>query len=145
VLADGSGVVVSGTELIPLSDPPREKAGKMLVDDFLFVAESGKYVLIDHGDGTATFADGAVTVVDGHTISAAGDGSYVVVDGSVTRTVVASATPVLEGEGDGSGVVEDAKATDAAVSSGSVGPLISAMGICSKVLILSVLVGMMMI
>jgi len=145
VLADGSGVVVSGTELIPLSDPPREKAGKMLVDDFLFVTESGKYVLIDHGDGTATFADGAVTVVDGHTISAAGDGSYVVVDGSVTRSVVASATPVLEGEGDGSGVVEDAKATDAAVSSGSVGPLISAMGICSKVLILSVLVGMMMI
>lgn len=145
VLADGSGVVVSGTELIPLSDPPSERAGKMLADDSLFVLDGGKYVLIDHGGGTATLADGAVTVIDGHTISAAGDGGYVVVDGLVTRSVVASSTGVPEAEGGGSGVVEDAEATDAAVASGSVGPLISAAGIWGNVLIFSVLVGMMMI
>ena len=142
VLADGSGVVVGGTSLIPLSDPPRERAGKMVADDSLFVADSGRYVLIDHGDGTVTLADGAVTVVDGHTISAASDGGYVVVDGSVTRSVVASSTG-MPGE-DAGGFVDDAEATESAVLSGVAGRLMSG-DIWSKVLSFSVLVGMMMI
>lgn len=144
VLADGSGVVVSGTELIPLLDPPREGAGKMLADDSLFVSDSDKYVLIEHGDGTATLADGAVTVIGGHTISAAGDGGYVVVDGSVTRSVVASSTPAPVDEG--SENVENAEATgDDADASSSAGHFVSSMCMWRKVLISSVLVGTMMI
>ena len=138
-------MVVSGSSLIPLSDPLRKNEGVKLPSDSLFVADSGRYVVIDYADGTVTLADGAVTVVDGHTISAAGDGGYVVVDGSATRSVVTSSTRVPEDEGSGSGVIEDAEATDAAVASGSVEPLVSATGIWSRGLIFSVLVCMMMI
>jgi len=144
VLADGSGVVVSGTSLIPLSDPSDEKARERLPSDSLsVVVDSGRNVLVGYADGTVTLADGAVTVVGGRTISATGDGGYVVVDGSVTQTVVASSTGVPEGEE--SGIVKDPEAPDDAVSSGSVGPLVSSMGIWSKALAFSVLVGTMIL
>jgi hypothetical protein len=100
---------------------------------------SGRYVLIEHDDGTVTLADGTVTVVDGRTISAAGDGGYIVVDGSVTQSVVSSSTRVPKGEG--SGTVEDAEATNGVIASDSSGHSLSSMGTWSIVLTFSVLVG----
>ena len=142
VLADGSGVVVSGSLLMALSDPPRKNAGVKMADDALFIANGGRYVLIEHGDGTVTLADGAATVVGGHTVSVAGDGGYVVVDDSVTRSVVASATPAPEGDEHEN--VEDAEAKGDAVANGSPGRLVSPMGIWWKILSFSVLVSMIM-
>jgi hypothetical protein len=141
VLADGTGVVVGGSSLIPLSNPPRENAGEILPGDSFSAVDSGRYVLIEHGDGTVTLADGAVTVVDGHTISAARDGGSVVVDGLVTQSVVASSTRVPESEA--SGIVEDADASSGAVASGSSGHSVSSMGTWRKVLTFGVLVGFM--
>ncbi|KAM0700641.1 hypothetical protein Q7P35_012362 [Cladosporium inversicolor] len=146
ILADGSGVVVSGTSLIPLPIMPLPQskaiAAQKFQNDLFSAVDSGRYILVGDADSTLTLADGAVTVIGGYTVSAAGDGSYVVVDGSVAQSVVSSPTGVSEGEG--GGVVEDAEATDGAVSSGSVGPLISAVGIWTTVLTYSVLVCMMM-
>jgi hypothetical protein len=141
VLEDGSGVVVSGSSLIPLSDPPRERAGDGLPSGSFSAVDSGRYVLIEHGDGTVTLADGAVTVVDGHTISAASDGGYVVIDGSVTQSVVSSPTKVPEDEG--RGIVEDAETASGAVASDSSGHSVLSIGTWSKVLTFVVLVCLM--
>jgi hypothetical protein len=100
---------------------------------------SGRYVLIEHDDGTVTLADGAATVVDGHAISAARDGGYLVIDGSVTQSVVAISTRVPEGEG--SGIVQDAEATNGVAASGSAGRSVSFMDTWRKILTLGFLVG----
>jgi hypothetical protein len=138
VLADGSGVVVSGSSLIPLSDPVREKAGERLPSDSFAAVDSGRYILVEHGHATVTLADAAVTVVDGHTISAARDGEYMVIDGSVTRSVETSSTRVPGGEG--SRIVADAEATNGVVTSGSAGHSVSSMGTWRKILTSGLLV-----
>jgi hypothetical protein len=142
VLADGSGLVVSGSSLITLLISPIEKAGESLPSESFSAVDSGGYVLIEHGDGTVTLADGAATVFDGHAISAARDGGYMVIDGSVTQSVLSSSTRVPEGEG--SGIVQDAEATNGVVASGSSGHSVSSIGTWRKVLTFGVLVVFMM-
>lgn len=149
VLADGSGVVVTDMSLIPWSDTREELQG-----DMFSAMSSGDYVLISHGTSNAILADNSVTIIDGHTISAAADGGYIVVDGSITQPVASSPTQYLEGEGEGEGEgkgegegsrnVEEADATRAAIASGAVQDLILTR--CAwKILALGVLVGLVLV
>lgn len=101
ILADGSGVVINSSSLIPWP-ASKESAEEPQSTSFSAIA-SGRYVLLAHGQSTVALGDGSVTVLDGHAISAARDGRDVVVDGSYTQVVEPSSTRFSEGEGRGGG------------------------------------------
>lgn len=76
-------------------------------------------MLVSHGQSTVTLGDSSVTVIDGHMISAARDGSYMVVDGSQTQYVGAKSS-TMSSEGEGSGNTREVDdAGRAAIGSGA--------------------------
>lgn len=88
VLADSSGLILTKTHVVPFSKL-EEHAG--YADDAVFRAsDNARYVVIQVFGEKVTLKDGAATILGGSSFSADRDGRYVVLNGSITKTVASS-------------------------------------------------------
>lgn len=88
VLADGSGLILKVTSVVPL----HESDDHADATDISAVV-NGRYIIVQLGETKVTLRGGAATTLGSNAVSADRNGRYVVLNASVTRTVASSTIP----------------------------------------------------